>query len=218
VPGHRIGEALAEIDTHCADSGQSLDEAFGDPVDYARALARDAPPTGSARTPGRPWTSALMALGTLGGILCLLDGVDAVTHGLRAALTVGQLVTVVAGTAGIAVIAGVVLRPGRRTTAWRVGLAAAAGVGLTMVPQLVWTHPVVHVRGWAALTTGLLLLAVAWWPRASTRIVADRIIDPRTATEPFRVPRLALTAIRWSLPVTLLCAVVLTMLLPDTPR
>jgi hypothetical protein len=159
-----------------------------------------------------------MALATLSGILCLLDGVDAVTHGVRAALTAGQLVTVAAGTVAIAVISSVVLRPGRRTSTGRVGLAAATGVGLTMIPQLVWTHPVIHVRGWAALTTGLLLLAVTWWPRASTRMIADRIVDPRTGTEPFPVPHLALTAIRWSLPVTLFCAVVLTVLLPDPPR
>jgi hypothetical protein len=44
IPGDRIGEVLAEIDTHCADSGQTPAEAFGDPIVYAASvIAASAP-------------------------------------------------------------------------------------------------------------------------------------------------------------------------------
>jgi hypothetical protein len=62
TPGPAIGEALAEIDAHCADSGQSPAEAFGDPVDYAAALARGLRPASSRR--GHAWRGGLRAAAT----------------------------------------------------------------------------------------------------------------------------------------------------------
>lgn len=216
VPGPRIGEALAEIETHCADSGQSPDAAFGDPVRYAEALARDAAPAGTVSVTRTVRTSVLPTFATLGGIMCLLSGVDAVAHDAPGALTVGQLVAVAAGVVGITFIAVVILRPGRRDVGWRLGSAVAVGFALMMVPQLLWKREVITAPGWPLLAAGLFLLAVAWWPSASGRLVADRVIDPRTGEEPFGRPRLLLAAIRWSLPVLLLCAVVLTVVLPGS--
>lgn len=39
VPGVRIGEALAEVDSHVAETGEGPHDAFGDPVAYADRLA-----------------------------------------------------------------------------------------------------------------------------------------------------------------------------------
>lgn len=39
--GREVGEAWATIEAHCTETGQSATEAFGDPVDYAAALARE---------------------------------------------------------------------------------------------------------------------------------------------------------------------------------
>lgn len=39
VPGVRIGEALAEVDSHVAETGEDPRDAFGDPVAYADRLA-----------------------------------------------------------------------------------------------------------------------------------------------------------------------------------
>lgn len=216
VPGPRIGEALAEIETHCADSGQSPDTAFGDPVRYAEALAREAVPTGATARTMR--TSVLPTFATLGGIMCLLSGVDGVAHNAPGVVTAGQLVAVAAGVIAIALIATFVLRPGRRDVGWRLGAAVAVGFALMMYPQLLWKREVISVPGWPLLATGLFLLALAWWPRASRHLVADRVIDPRTGAEPFGRPGLLLAVIRWSLPVLLLCAVLLTVVLPDSSR
>lgn len=42
VLGTVIGDALAEVDAHVVDSGQSAEEAFGDPKDYAHHFPVDA--------------------------------------------------------------------------------------------------------------------------------------------------------------------------------
>lgn len=38
IAGARIGEALSEVESHCGESAQSAQDAFGTPVDYARSL------------------------------------------------------------------------------------------------------------------------------------------------------------------------------------
>jgi len=38
IEGARIGAALSEVESHCSDSGQSAQQAFGDPIEYARGL------------------------------------------------------------------------------------------------------------------------------------------------------------------------------------
>ena len=70
-----------------------------------------------------------------------------------------------------------------------------------------------HRTDGVSLSFGVLfLLAVAWWPTASDRLLADRIIDPRTGSEPFDTPRVLVAAVRWMLPTTLLLGVVLVAL------
>jgi len=39
VPGHEIGEILSEVETHVEETGETPDDAFGDPVIYARERA-----------------------------------------------------------------------------------------------------------------------------------------------------------------------------------
>jgi len=215
VPGTQIGEALAEIDTHCRDSGERPDVAFGDPVRYAETLVRDGP---SARFGGanRLWTSTAMAAANLMGIASLLAGVESVTQDTRGGLTVGQLVSTALGTVGIVLIVALILRPGqgRQNLRWRLGVAVAVGIGLTMFPQFVWKQIAFHAPGWALLTFGLLLFALAWWPLAQDRLLADRVVDPRTGREPFKPPPLLLFAVRWSLPAVLLIVVLLAVWFP----
>lgn len=46
VPGDRIGEILAEVESHVSDTGENPTEAFGPPREYAAA-----PTTGQPREP-----------------------------------------------------------------------------------------------------------------------------------------------------------------------
>lgn len=52
IPGVRIGEIIAEIETHLTESGQSAREAFGAPKEYARQFQ---PTAAEAKAKGRQW-------------------------------------------------------------------------------------------------------------------------------------------------------------------
>ena len=227
VPGARIGEALAEIETHCADSGESPDEAFGDPVAYADALARSlrADAAGAAGGAGRPWWrdglswgNGLGAFAILGGVFSLLEGVDSVAHTTPGVVTAGQIASAVIGSLLAVPLPGLIVRSGPQSSKARFVAVVLAGFFVAMAPQVFWTRPVLHTSGWALLGAGLFLLVVAAWPLLSGRIRADRVVDPRTGREPFRLPRLVLALVLVAPIVFLLGAVLLTVLLPAAPR
>ncbi|MEH0971372.1 hypothetical protein V6U77_09595 [Micromonospora sp. CPCC 205546] len=44
VPGRVIGEHLGEIEAHCAETGETPEDAFGDPTDYARQIQQEGAP------------------------------------------------------------------------------------------------------------------------------------------------------------------------------
>ncbi len=232
VPGARIGEALAEIETHCADSGESPDEAFGDPVAYADALARSlrAEASGGSEAASRPWwrdglswRNGLGVFAILGGIFSLLEGVDSVAHTKPGVVTVGQIISVVVPSLLAVPLFGLIVSSGPQSSGPRSSKAkffavVLAGFFVAMAPQVIWTRPVLHASGWALLGAGLFLLLLAAWPLLSGRIRADRVVDPRTGREPFRLPRLVLVLVFAAPIVFLLGAVLLTVLLPASPR
>jgi hypothetical protein len=215
VPGNRIGEVLAEVDAHCTDSGQTPAEAFGDPITYAQSIIDV---HGPGRRPGDAVRKVVLptaqAFATLAGVFALLNGVNGLVHGGPAEVTAGQVVGVAVGTAVFPLVIAVVFHPAlfRRSRAW--GIVVAAAPVVSAAPIVLWSTPIAHVSALALLTAGLFLLAAAWWPTASDRVFADRIIDPRTGSEPFTTPRLLLPVVRWFLPATLLIAVVLIILIP----
>lgn len=179
LPRTEIGAALAEVDAYWADSGADPTETFGEPPEYAAPLAHayrsaDPAPVGVRR----PRLGALVASGTLAGVMALLAGVEALAGDGRDVITVGQLVSAAAGVAGCAAVP---LRPGRgdpRRVDWRFGLVAAVGIAVTAVPQVVWRQEMLRVPGWQLLGVGLVLLAFAWWPLASGRLFANRGVGP----------------------------------------
>ncbi|MBN1094265.1 hypothetical protein JKP75_17945 [Blastococcus sp. TML/M2B] len=67
IPGDRIGEIVAEVESHVADSGEDPREAFGPPQEYAASVS------GRART---RWSRAdvLVAVGSLVGGWSLATG------------------------------------------------------------------------------------------------------------------------------------------------
>lgn len=70
VPGRIIGDRLAEVEQHCTDTGENPAEAFGDPIDYARALGEDRSPAQAAGV----WRVAVVSAVQ---ILALLVGTSA---------------------------------------------------------------------------------------------------------------------------------------------
>ncbi|HEY0000206.1 MAG TPA: hypothetical protein VGB74_07115 [Actinoplanes sp.] len=213
VSGIRIGEALAEVDAFCADSGQTPAEAFGDPVEYAKSLidVHNSDPTTPTRV-RQVVRGTGLAFATLAGVFSLLNGVEGLVVGGPAEVTAGQLTSVALGTALFPFVAMAIFDPRLRQHQLVLPGVVVVSFLAPALPTILWGAPVAHLSAWLLLIAGLFLLAVAWWPTASDRIFADRIIDPRTGTEPFATPRLLIAAVRWTFPAMLLFAVVLLLL------
>lgn len=163
VGGARIGAVLAEVDSHCAESGQSAADAFGDPVAYVRSLdlSADEGPQGDTRAVvGTAAASGLQVL----GMLATLWGVGAWLDREPLALTVGQIVGVGAVLAAVALATwriNSVLRAVTRRPIGLLVLVLTAGLGLFVVlPMLLLDAVVLTVHaGWAAGTGAALLVA-----------------------------------------------------------
>ena len=88
VRGDAIGDAAAAVESHCAESGETPHEAFGDPHDYAASL--DFPDDLLITTTARDW------LGLLGPVVAGLMGLTAATATVRA-VRLGQEVEISVG-------------------------------------------------------------------------------------------------------------------------
>ena len=200
VPGAVIGDALAEVDAHCAATGESPEEAFGAPPSYADAVA-DA--VGARRRgSGHVLTLALVGLSS---VLAVLEAAAGVGAGGTASITVGELVGVAVGSLSVAVVFALLART-RGVLAW---LVVSLLFTVTVLPQLIWRAELVTLPAWSLLVAGAVGLAATWWPRP-----ADRVVDPRTGREPWR-PRRALDVVRWAPVVVLVVAVGVVLVVPS---
>ena len=64
ISGSQIGDALAQVDAHCTDSGEAPEEAFGDPVAYATHVAEQVRPVDLALSMS-PRRAGLLGLAVL---------------------------------------------------------------------------------------------------------------------------------------------------------
>jgi hypothetical protein len=90
VAGDRIGEAVSEVESHCGQSGQSAQEAFGDPAEYAQSLLLPAADHNSTQAIARSLTTILVQV--LGMWLLSWSFEDWI-GGEQLELTVGRLVS-----------------------------------------------------------------------------------------------------------------------------
>lgn len=86
VDGAAIGDALAQVEAHCAESGETPQDAFGDPAAYADALALPVP-ADDFRGTVRAVASGLAA--TLAVTLALRAAVG-IVRGAEPSITVGD--------------------------------------------------------------------------------------------------------------------------------
>lgn len=143
VPGNRIGEILAEIESHLAESGESVTDAFGSPGDYAARLA-ESTPAGEAPAVSAWLLAAMLALGLAGGA-ALAEGAYRLGAGGRTDwgwFAVGPLGQVAVAAALLAILALLVRpridrivdprtrRPRRLTSSARLALVAVPGTML----------------------------------------------------------------------------------------
>lgn len=158
VSGREIGAALSEVDSHCAESGESAAEAFGQAKEYARSLELPADP---AQRKAALVTWVLPTLVELLGLFLLVWSVPSVVSGEPLRLAVGEVGT-------FAVLTGVILLaiwkidPLLRVVVarplWFVLAAGVTGAAIVL-PAIALRQPLPELPAVAALVAAVVLLA-----------------------------------------------------------
>ncbi|WP_247089959.1 hypothetical protein [Ornithinimicrobium sp. F0845] len=175
--GAQIGDALATVDAHCAESGETAQEAFGDPAAYSRSLIGDA-----ADEPMRlaPRTVAGIVCGVL-SLLILPRAIEALVEGSSFRITGGDVAAAVLLAALVAVI---FWRP-TPVLRWLVRRPATAGAAVfavlivLVVPQALLREALLEVGPVTPLVVGAVLLVLSVvlpWGDLSQQ---DPVRDPR---------------------------------------
>jgi hypothetical protein len=196
VPGHRIGAVLAEVEAHVVDSGETAQEAFGDPAHYARSLGL---------SPGTP-SSRSAALATMlpvavqvAGMSLTIGGAFALAARTEFSVTGGGLASALLLTAALLTLA---LAP---TAAMRLLLrSATVAFGVVFATLVVVALPGALARG-ALLTLPpvpvlllgavVLLGATAVALRSALREEPDLVTAPVPGTRAPGGPSRALTVL-----------------------
>jgi hypothetical protein len=155
VDGRRIGASLAEVEAHCAESGETAHEAFGDPVAYAADLAPEPAPI-------LDWRAELVPSGVgLAGMLLTLAALAALAAGTRVEVTTGLVAVVALAVAGIALLvrhADRLLRAVVRHW-WVTVVTAIAPIGVFVALLLLGDQTLVTLAPSGSLAAGVVLLA-----------------------------------------------------------
>lgn len=179
VSGKHIGDSLAVVQSHVAESGESARDAFGDAQAYAVA---DAPEQKIGHIDSG-WVLGI-ALGLAGMLLSNVGALAAFSGEGSLTVTVGMLVVgaVIAGVLALVIRAPrsalrtLAAHPARSWTGWMLFLAT------TVVALLVLQHPIAEIGAVATLIVGAALIAagVAVQLRAylGGRVDDDSIIGP----------------------------------------
>jgi len=211
--GAVIGDALAQVDSHCAETGEKPDAAFGDPDEYARTVAAALPATARV-VPPSPWNTAALAAGTMLGVLGVLSGTAALADGSPGTLSWGSLASLACMVAVAATLPAALEQLIERR--WPLTVAITAALAVCAALPALWRHEALRAPGTVLLGCGAVLLLATWLPPLAGRLRPDRIVDPRSGLEPFTVP----PWIRWVgwLPATVLVAAILLIALLPTPH
>lgn len=179
VPGTAIGDALALIESHVAESGEPVREAFGDPTAYAREAA----PSSRITEDRDPWWLVGLGLGLV-GLFVASTGADEWLFGSgQIQLTAGLLVTggfLVAAFAVLILATDAVLRLAVERTGAFLGLcavyAAAVVAAVLVLDASVGRWPAAPVT---AVGVGLLVVSTALqWRTAARGGLDDPIVGP----------------------------------------
>ncbi|MBD3924597.1 hypothetical protein IEZ26_08200 [Nocardioides cavernae] len=178
VDGRRIGSALAEVEAHCAESGESARSAFGDPEAYAADLA-------PAPAPAPPDLARDVATSVLGlaGMLLTLAAIGAWSSGTEVELTTGFLAVsalVVLGTVLIVRLAEPLLRAVVKHW-WVAVVGGGAPIALFVAVLVTWRQTVVSAPVLPSLVAGLALLAVHTAVTLHGPDLADPVVGPEGA-------------------------------------
>ncbi len=161
VPGATIGDALATIEGHLGDSGESAWEAFGDPTRYARELAGRTTPLRDRSSAG---TWARTGLG-LAATVSVPRGLFAVVDSTAVSLTWGGILTLGLTVAMIAALLSWPTPTSRLLVKHPAASAAllACTLGLLLGGLFFFRNEVATLDAWETLGGGLAALLAASW-------------------------------------------------------
>lgn len=179
VSGPAIGEALSEVESHCAESGESAHHAFGDAVEYARSLRL---PVSEGMTLRSIAAAAAPTVVQVVGMQTTVWTFMAFSRSTDLEITSGQLLWVVLLLGAMAGIVRYWDKVLRFVVHHPVGavFAFAAGTSLLAVVSVLTSAVVATLPATPALvTSSLVLLGGALWERSRTRSgVDDEITSP----------------------------------------
>ncbi|WP_152192789.1 hypothetical protein [Georgenia satyanarayanai] len=184
VPGPMIGDRLGEVEAHCAETGESPAEAFGDATQYARQL--------ESGPPQRDTESCMTAVTSAGQALALLVGTAAVGPWARGeelsfnAVQLGALAVFVLVLLALPVLLGPLVRRPWSVGVPVLGLATLAAIGSAVGDRL--DLPALLTLPPAAVTVGLfvvvLVIAVPKHRGLSRAVDDSRIPSPLAPASP----------------------------------
>lgn len=179
VPGRLIGDALALIESHVAESSEPVREAFGDPKAYARQAA----PSRRVEGDRDPWWLVGLGLGLVGMFLTVTGADEWLFGSGQIEVTAGLLVSgglLLAAFAALVLATDTLLRLAVERTGAFLGVcavycAAVVAVGLLLGHSVTqWSAVPVTAAG-----VGLLVLStVLQWRTASHGGLDDPIVGP----------------------------------------
>lgn len=203
VPGERIGQVIAEVEAHVAESHEAPAETFGSADEYADrvAAALVRPAINRHRATLRAmlggWPIALAAM-------LLVDGVAGLALGQRVEVSTGKLLLFALLPPAAVLLVQLIGRQKRPTWPTGAGIVLIFA-GVFSVPWLLPRPVLGTYPAWAALTAAALLAAgtLPWALRP------DRVIDPRDGRDRYPVPRrlILLMAAGLTLPLLILVLV-----------
>lgn len=168
IDGARIGDALAEVEAHCDDSGQSPHDAFGQPASYAANLHFAAPRATN-------WTTSVIlpVLGLVIGVNLALGAVLSWSAGV--AITVGLLASMLVFVAFVVML--ITFLPAVLTRRGALVAWFSGGFVLMVGLPMLLTYELTRVPSIMALALGLFFVALGIV--AVRRIPSDPVVAPR---------------------------------------
>ncbi|GAB3177186.1 hypothetical protein GCM10027060_01090 [Nesterenkonia halophila] len=163
VAGDDIGAALAEVDSHCAESGEPAGEAFGDAGEYARSLGL---PETEEQATAAVLRRTLPTLVQLAGMLAVITAAPEIAAGQAMSVTAGALVSALVL---VAVVLALGLWPEKTLGAlagprWKAAVAAPLSLALIVAPTILLRQELLAAPAGPSLAAGavVVLAGVLW--------------------------------------------------------
>jgi len=196
--GVTIGDALAVAEAHCAESGESVEEAFGAPLAFAQSVTvpkAEGDDSSWADQALSAWPALLGLSGMFLAFACFNDWSNAAGIGIRAGVAAAVLIIVAASILLVRYPAVIAARP------WLGGLLFTATFVALVVIQNLISAPLFRVPQVLAViaSVGLLIASVTEGYRVNA--VEDHVVDPLRGDPSPKSSRLVALVTPWLSPV-----------------